>query len=171
MPGTSAVRDFGFDLPIGAAFLIELDPGKALKGQSIGFALCNTAEQSRFEFAIEDGRDTYSIRDQLGTATRVGIPGRDTHIPVTDRGLRLALQRDSIDTYRLVVLRFKDRNKYALAGRLMTTSSGAEIRRVRVWNDVPADSINFMEPAFYFNQIRIIGPLPESQDTAQGDKK
>jgi len=164
LPGTSAVRNFGFDLPIGAVFTIELNSGNTTTGHSMGFGLCNAMEQPRFEFAIEDEQAAYSIHDEKGSMMHNGIHCQDTKIPNTDRGLRMALVRIDVDTYRLVVERLEDHRKFEFNRRFLKQPDGNDICRLRVWNNAPA------ETALYFNHIRVIGPKPGNLDTTRKSK-
>ena len=148
LPGTTAVRDFGCNLPIGGAFMIDLDPDRAPHSCSMGFGLGNSAEKWLFEFAIENGRKTYTIHDNMGDSS-------DTGIPHTDRGLHLELSRTSENSYWLSVVPLGDHRKFAFEGQFRDSSAGSDIRRLRLWNQ---DGTKPSKSEFYFNNIRVVMP-------------
>ncbi|MCP4358965.1 MAG: hypothetical protein GY796_13175 [Chloroflexi bacterium] len=138
-----AVRPFNSALTVGDQFQIQIDNGYIDNGNTVGFALRNSANANLFELYFVGGGTSYTINDASGQiATGIGI---------TDEGLHIQFTLTGTDTYRVIVTPLVTGVSYTFWGALIDPGNGQDVSQVRLFN---ANAGNNADHNAYFNSIR-----------------
>ena len=149
-----AIREFDGALTNGQKFVISMDNGSVLPGGEVGFLLRNDGGETRLQFLLKGGTNTYDL-ENVGPAT--GITN-------TDEGLRIEVELVDIDHANVFVTTLVDGTSYAFSNITLNASvvGGHEITSV----DVELRTTNTSAAAtnqVFFNSMYI---LPNPTDTA-----
>jgi hypothetical protein len=126
----TAARSFGSALQVRSRFSMFFDNNWITENgnSSVGFALTDAANNSRFAFFFTGGQANYRIQDATAT--------RDTGIGWTDAGFTLTFELTGADSYSLTV------GTNSFAG---TLASGGDLSRLVISNNNagPDEAYNF----------------------------
>jgi autotransporter-associated beta strand protein len=133
-------------LQVGQVFTIWIDNGNIAPGAAVGFGLQNdAAANNRFELFFSGGASNYTISDGLGSS--------DSGIGFTRGGLRVAVQLESINSYRMNIVRNGAPTATFFSTRTLSGTAGTGIDKFRVFN-FNAGSNQF-DDAFFSNQYDV----------------
>jgi uncharacterized repeat protein (TIGR01451 family) len=148
-----AIREFDGALSNGQKFVISMDNGPVTPGGQVGFLLRNDGGETRLQFLLKGGEDTYDL-ESVGPATGIAS---------TDEGLRIEVELVDIDHANVFVTTLVDGTSYVFSNITLnaSVSGGHEITSVDVELCNTSTSTAPTNQAFY-NSMYI---LPNPTDT------